>query len=74
MEVDRLEAEIIERGKGLAGLDRLLQIHGLNLLAGIGLLVEIGDIGLFDKSKQLVAYAGLATSVDSQTRRRGEVR
>jgi transposase len=74
-EIGKLEEEIIERGKGLAGLDRLLQIHGLNLLAGIGLLVEIGDIGLFDKSKQLVAYAGLATSVrqSNETVRRGKI-
>jgi hypothetical protein len=36
----------------------LLQIRGLNVLTAIGVLVEIGDIGLFDTSKQLVAYAG----------------
>ncbi len=40
----------------------MLQIHGLNLLNAIGLLVEIGDIELFTTSKQLVAYSGLATS------------
>lgn len=31
-EVSRLEVEIIERGKSLPGIKRLLQIHGLNLL------------------------------------------
>jgi transposase len=74
-EISRLEAEIIERGKGLAGLKRLLQIHGLNLLAAIGLLVEIGSIELFETSKQLVAYAGLATSVrqSAETVRRGKI-
>ena len=74
-EVSRLEAEIIERGKGLAGLKRVLQIHGLNLIAAIGLLVEIGDIAQFDSSKQLVSYAGLATSVrqSNQTTRRGKI-
>jgi transposase len=74
-EVGRLEAEIIERGKGLAGLRRLLQIHGLNLIAAIGLLVEIGDIEQFETSKQLVAYAGLATSVrqSNRTERRGKI-
>lgn len=74
-EVSKLEAEIIERGKSLAGLKRLLQIHGLNLIAAIGLLAEIGSIELFDKSKQLVAYAGLATSVrqSNETTRRGKI-
>jgi transposase len=74
-EVERVEAEIIERGKSLEGLKRVLQIHGLNLLAAIGLLAEIGDIGLFETSKQLVAYAGLATSVrqSNETVRRGKI-
>jgi transposase len=74
-EVSKLEAEIIERGKGLRGLPRLLQIHGLNLIAAIGLLVEVGNIEQFETSKQLVAYAGLATSVrqSNQTDRRGKI-
>jgi transposase len=74
-EVSKLEAEIIKRGKGLRGLQRLLQIHGLNLMAAIGLLVEIGDIEMFETSKQVVAYAGLATSVrqSNQTERRGKI-
>jgi transposase len=54
-EISQLEAEIIERGKSLAGLKRVLQIDGLKLLAAIGLLAEVGSIELFDTSKQLVA-------------------
>lgn len=74
-EVSKLEAEIIVRGRGLRGLERLLQVHGLNLIAAIGLLVEIGNIELFDSSKQLVAYAGLATRVrqSNQSERRGKI-
>jgi transposase len=74
-EVKRLEDEIIEQGKSLAGLKRVLQIHGLNLIAAIGLLAEIGSIELFETSKQLVAYAGLATSVrqSNETMRRGKI-
>ena len=67
-EVAQLDTEIVRRGKRLKGLRRLLQVHGLNLLSAIALLAEVGDIGLFDTSKQLVAYAGLATS----TRQSGE--
>lgn len=62
-EVKLVEAEIIGRGKSLAGLKRLLQIHGLNLIAAIGVLSETGSIELFESSKQSVGYAGLATSV-----------
>ena len=47
----------------MRGLQQLLQIHGLSLIAAIGLLVEIGNIEQFETSKQLVAYAGLAASV-----------
>jgi len=74
-EVERLEAEIISRGKSLAGLKRVLQIHGLNLIAAIGLLVEIGSIELFETSKQLVAYSGLAASVRQSNERvkRGKI-
>lgn len=61
-EIERLEAEIVKTGKTLAGLKRLLQLHGMNLLSAISLLAEIGDIQLFETSKQLTAYAGLVTS------------
>ncbi len=60
-EVGKLEAEIIERGKGLHGLKRLLQIHGLNLIAAIGLLVEIGSIELFEYEQ---AVSGLCRTGD----------
>jgi transposase len=71
-EVAQLETEIVRTGRSLPGLKRLLQVHGLNLLSAIALLAEIGDIHLFEQSKQLVSYAGLATSVrqsNEQTRR-----
>ncbi len=74
-EVEAIEEEIVSRGSNLAGLKRLLQIKGMNLLSAIGLLAEIGDIALFDTSKQLVSYAGLATSVrqSNETTRRGKI-
>lgn len=74
-EVEALGAEIVRVGKGLAGLQRLLQIHGMNLLSAIALLAEIGDIALFETSKQLTAYAGLATSTrqSNETTRHGGI-
>jgi transposase len=74
-EIKAVEEEVVRRGKSLRGLSRLLQVHGLNLLSAISLLAEVGDIDLFDTSKQLVAYAGLATSTrqSSETVRHGGI-
>ena len=70
-----LEVEIVRVGKQLAGVKRLLQVHGMNLLSAISLLAEIGDIQLFETSKQLTAYAGLATSTrqSNETTRHGGI-
>ena len=72
---DTLEQEIVRQGKDLPGLRHLLQIPGLNLLSGIGLLAEIGDIAWFTNPKQLGAYAGLVPSVrqSSEYERRGKI-
>ena len=74
-EIEALESEIIKRGKTLKGLKRLLQLHGMNLLSAISLLAEIGDIELFESSKQLTAYAGLVTSTrqSNETTRHGHI-
>lgn len=74
-EVEALGTEIVRLGKTLAGVRRLLQVHGMNLLSAIALLAEIGDIALFETSKQLTAYAGLATSTrqSNETTRHGGI-
>jgi transposase len=74
-EIKAVEAEVVRRGKSLRGVRRLLQVHGLNLLSAISLLAEVGDINLFATSKQLVSYAGLATSTrqSSETVRHGGI-
>jgi transposase len=74
-EIAQLESEITRVGQSLPGLKRLLQVHGLNLLSAIALLAEIGDIKLFETSKQLTAYAGLVTSVrqSNEHTRRGAI-
>jgi transposase len=74
-EIKGVEGEVVRRGKSLRGVSRLLQVHGLNLLSAISLLAEVGDIALFDTSKQLVSYAGLATSTkqSSETTRHGGI-
>jgi transposase len=74
-EIKAVEEEVVRRGKSLRGVSRLLQVHGLNLLSAISLLAEVGDIALFETSKQLVSYAGLATSTrqSSETVRHGGI-
>jgi transposase len=74
-EVESLGAEIARVGQGLAGVHRLLQVPGMNLLSAIALLAEIGDIALFETSKQLTAYAGLVTSTrqSNETTRHGGI-
>lgn len=74
-EIKGIEEEVTRHGQSLKGLRRLLQVHGLNLLSAISLLAEIGDIQMFETSKQLVSYAGLATSTkqSSETTRHGGI-
>ena len=74
-EIKQIEDEVTRHGQALKGLRRLLQVHGLNLLSAISLLAEVGDIQLFETSKQLVSYAGLATSTkqSSETTRHGGI-
>jgi transposase len=70
-----LEAQIVQAGKDLPGLRRVLQIPGISLLSGIGLLAEIGDIRWFANAKQLGAYAGLVPTVrqSNETNHRGPI-
>lgn len=74
-EIKAVEEEVVRRGKSLRGVSRLSQVHGLNLLSAVSLLAEVGDIALFETSKQLVSYAGLATSTrqSSETTRHGGI-
>jgi transposase len=53
----------------------VLQIPGISLLSGIGLLAESGDIKWFANAKQLGAYAGLVPTVrqSNETDRRGHI-
>lgn len=70
-----LETQIVQAGKNLPGLRRVLQIPGFSLLGGISLLAEIGDIQWFANAKQLGAYAGLVPTVrqSNETDRRGHI-
>ncbi len=73
--VASIETQIVQAGKDLPGLRRVVQIPGINLLSGIGLLAEIGDMHWFTNAKQLGAYAGLVPTVrqSNTTDRQGPI-
>lgn len=73
--ITTLETQVVEVGKNLPGLRRVLQIPGLSLLGGISLLAEIGDIHWFASAKQLGASAGLVPTVrqSNEPDRRGHI-
>ena len=74
-EIVDLEREIVRLGKHLPGLSTVLQIRGLGVIAGIGVLAEIGDVHWFPSARKLVGYAGLGASVrrSNQTEHRGGI-
>jgi transposase len=72
-------AQLAECFKGAAAQDErlalLVQLPGINLIAGITLLAAIGDIQRFPTPHHLVGYAGLGARVydSGQTRRTGRI-
>ena len=72
-EIDRIDALVADqesiiasfiavRPKLLEQLDRLMSVHGVNLVTGAGILSAIGDITRFPDKKKLAAYFGVVPS------------
>lgn len=72
-EIDRFDALVADqesiiasfiavRPKLLEQLDRLMSVHGINLVTGAGILAAIGDISRFPDKKKLSAYFGVVPS------------
>ena len=74
-EIKALEKELNRRAKLIPGIELLLGIPGINVLAALTILAEIGDIKRFTSAKKLVSYAGLAPSVyqSGKTRYTGHI-
>lgn len=51
-------------------VDSLIALRGVDKIAAIGLLAELGDLSRFDSPKQLMGYLGLVPSEHSSGRRR----
>jgi transposase len=75
--VQRLEAELLERGPGwrLYPVVQALQaLRGVQWLVAITVVAELGDLTRFDSPRQLAAFVGLVPSEDSTGPRGGSAR
>jgi transposase len=72
-QVDRLEAELLERAPAWR-LDPVVQalqaLRGVQWLVAITVVAGLGDLTRFDSSRQLAAFVGLVPSEDSSGPRR----
>jgi transposase len=72
-QVDRLEAELLERAPAWR-LDPVVQalqaLRGVQWLVAITVVAELGDLTRFDSPRQLAAFVGLVPSEDSSGPRR----
>lgn len=73
--VQDLEARLLNEALGQWSLapvvDSLVALRGLDRLAAVTLLAELGDISRFDSAPQLMGYLGLVPSVHDSGQRRG---
>lgn len=54
-----IEQKMLERGRELPDLRRLLEVRGINHLLGIAILAEVGDFRRFGAPSKVSSYAGL---------------
>ena len=62
-EVKAIEKELYLRAKTLPGVELLLGIPGIDVLAALTILAEVGDIRRFASAKKLASFAGVVPSV-----------
>lgn len=62
-----IEEKMLERGRLLPDLPRMLEVRGISHVLGIAILAEVGDFRRFGSPSQLSSYAGLVPA----TRRSG---
>jgi len=58
-EIERLEAAIEERAGSLPDTQLLMTIPGMSYYSALMIYAEVGEIGRFDRDKEVVSYAGL---------------
>ncbi|WP_258359419.1 IS110 family transposase [Moorella sulfitireducens (nom. illeg.)] len=74
-EIAAIERELNLRAITLSGVEILLGIPGIDVLAALTILAEIGDIKRFASAKKLASFAGLVPSVhqSGKTRYAGHI-
>lgn len=75
--VSRLEEllrNLEEKLKGIAYIDKLMEIKGIGLITVSGFIAEVGEISRFDNPKQLQKLAGYAIVANESGKHNGESR
>ncbi|MBC7343099.1 MAG: IS110 family transposase, partial [Clostridia bacterium] len=74
-EITAIEKELNLRAITLDGLEILLGIPGIDVLAALTILAEVGDIKRFTSAKKLASFSGLVPSVhqSGKTRYTGHI-
>lgn len=74
-EIEAIEKELNLRAIALPGVEILLGIPGIDVLAALTILAEIGDIKRFASAKKLACFSGLVPSVhqSGKTRYTGHI-
>jgi len=74
-EIAAVEKELSSRAISLPGVEILLGIPGIDVLAALTILAEIGDIKRFASAKKLASFSGLVPSVhqSGKTRYTGHI-
>ena len=77
-QIQEIEKQMLVAKKGWALepiVDALMAMRGINLVAGMGIIAELGDLSRFSKPTQLMAYLGLVPSehTSGDSRRQGGI-
>lgn len=74
-EIAAVEKELSSRAISLPGVEILLGISGIDVLAALTILAEIGDVKRFASAKKVCSFAGLVPSVhqSGKTRYTGHI-
>jgi transposase len=74
-EIERLEAEIEEVAGSLEETQLLMTIPGVSYYSALTIYAELGEVGRFDRDKEVVSYAGLNPTIreSGDSRIEGEI-
>ena len=74
LRLEELLRKLEEKLKEIPYIDKLMKIKGIGMITVSGFIAEVGDIGRFDKPKQLKKLAGYAIVANDSGKHNGESR